>query len=134
MSKRRDPVSINSVGLYMQSQSDELKQLKSVFEEHVKNILNNYNGVDAKIIVSKFLESAAKLNSLIQNLDYYANYMVKISSHDSDNLNNTKRKLETIKNQYTENVVEKPLNQTINLKGAKNFCSFFSYDIIRLLF
>lgn len=118
MGKRRDPIAINSVGVYMQKQSDELIRIKADFETHIKNILNNYQGVDAQKIVSKFLESTRKLEGLIQNLDYYANYMKGISSHDTDNLNNTKKELTEIKDQITDNKVIEPLNQTINLNNG----------------
>lgn len=96
---RRDPVAINSVGVYMQQQSENLKTKKADLIMHINNILNNYKGQDAEEIVSKLLEEAKKLNSIIQNLDYYANYMQSISSHDTDNLNNSKKELGIINNQ-----------------------------------
>ena len=99
MVKRRDPVAINSVGVYMQEQSDALKAKKESLIMHINNILNNYKGIDAEAIVSTFLSKASKLDSIIQNLDYYAKYMQSISSYDTDNLNSSKREFGIINNQ-----------------------------------
>lgn len=99
MVKRRDPIAINSVGIYMQKQSDELKNKKEILMMHINNILNNYKGIDAETIVSKFLEEASKLDSITKNLDYYAKYMQSISSFDTDNLNTAKKDLGIINNQ-----------------------------------
>lgn len=114
---RRDPVAINSVGVYMQNQTQELLLKQKSLIKNINNILNNYEGQDAKIIVSKFLESASKLNSIISNLDYYSNYMQTLSLHDRDNLNNAKQQFINTKNQFSEELNTANMNGTLNLNS-----------------
>ena len=114
---RRDPVAINSVGVYMQNQSQELLLKQQSLIKNINNVLTNYSGQDAKIIVSKFLESASKLNSVIKNLEYYSNYMQTLASHDRDNLNNAKQQFINTKNQFSDDSVVENVSETINLNN-----------------
>ena len=86
MIKRRDPVSINSVGEYLLLCSDELKNAEILLNKHINDINTHYKGVDAKIIVSKFLDSSSKMETMIANLKYYGQYFKTLSNHDKENL------------------------------------------------
>lgn len=91
--KRRDTVMINDVGLYMQKSITNLLNAENKLMMDIDNLLNNYSGIDANAIAGTFKVAVSKLNSLINNLDYYSKYMQNISKHDRENIENANKQL-----------------------------------------
>ena len=116
MQKRRDPVAIGNVGAYTERASEYLRTILDKLIKDINSVLDSYKGVDAETQVAKFIETANKLNTVIQNLDYYGNYMMKVSSFDSENLNSTKKNFSQM---TTQPAVEEPPVQTLTLDSIK---------------
>ena len=91
MLKRRDPVAIGNVGAYTERASDNLRAAQERLKQDINKVLESYKGVDAETQVAKFIETADKITTVIQNLDYYGKYMKNVASYDTDNLNTTKK-------------------------------------------
>ncbi len=115
MEKRRDPVAIGNVGAYTEKAGEFLIFARDKLIKDINSILDNYKGVDAEIQVSKFIEKVTKLNSVIQNLDYYGKYMLNVASVDRENLNSTKNKFI----QMAGPIIEEPAFQTFALDSIK---------------
>ena len=86
MIKRRDNVAIESVGEYLLLTIEDLKKEKIKIDNDINSILNNYKGVDADTIVSKFLEATSKINLMIKIIEYHGQYMIALANHDKSNI------------------------------------------------
>lgn len=86
MMKKRDTVAIQSVGEYLLTSIEELKTEKNNLNTHIEEILNNYKGVDADVITSKFFEASSKIDFMVLVIEYYGKYMNMLSNHDKENI------------------------------------------------
>ena len=116
MLKRRDPVAIGNVGAYTERAGDYLKTALDKLIKDINSVLESYKGIDAETQVAKFIETANKINTVIQNLDYYGKYMKNVSSFDSDNLNTTKKNFSQM---TTQPIVEEAELPTLALDSIK---------------
>lgn len=120
----RDPIAIYSVGEYIKEQNELLQNKQKEIAMHVNDILVNYQGRDAEMIVSSFLKEIKKLDKVIANLEYFSEYMKSLSTYDTDNLNNTKKKLKIQKDPIAPLMNDTYLNldniNIINNVGGEN--------------
>lgn len=98
MIKKRDPIAIASVGVFLENSLEELKVLKLNLENHIKEINNYYEGNDAREIVSHFFNDTSKMNSVFTNIDNYSKYLKFLSGYDRDNLKFSSEKLKKVMN------------------------------------
>ena len=89
----RDTVAIKSVGTYFKKQSDEISKLKVNLIKQIKNIENQYKGVDAINIINKLETIINDLNMYVENLNYYGEFMISLANHDSEILSETRKKI-----------------------------------------
>lgn len=112
MIKRRNPVVIGNVGAYTENMSLELQTALTKLTADVNSISESYQGVDANIEIAQFLETIKKINTIVRNFEYYGKYMKNVASCDNENLNSTKKKLDSSKQQM---IIENPALQTLTL-------------------
>ena len=110
MLKRRDSVAISNVGNYLKTASSDLTNAKGKLIEDINSILESYQGNDANIIVERFKEAAMRIDSITSRLDYYSTYMVNLSNHDRNNIDEA--------NQGMNNIMPLPTESEINLALA----------------
>lgn len=113
--KRRDSLAIGEVGNYMQEASNELRISKATILKDVDNMLNNYKGIDANVIRTKFVEAINKMDSLIERFDYYSMYMQSVSRHDRENIQNANKQINSLLNTPLNNNIEENTDQTMNI-------------------
>ena len=114
MIKRRDNVAIESVGEYLLLTIEDLKNEKIIIEKDINSILDNYKGVDANIIVSKFLEATSKIDLMIKIIEYHGQYMIALANHDKGNI---KKAGTNLQNTLNDPLFLNSLNQ-INLDNV----------------
>lgn len=111
---RRDVNVIYEASKYLQESNQNLILAKTKLMTDLENMFNNYQGIDANSINSKFIEAINKVDSLIERVDYYSKYMDKVTKHDQENIQNTTKELTTILNNAPEshnsNINPLPLN------------------------
>ncbi len=95
MMKKRDTVAIQSVGEYLLTSIEELKTEKNNLNTHIEEILNNYKGVDADVITSKFFEASSKIDFMVLVIEYYGKYMNILSNHDKENIETASKDIQT---------------------------------------
>ena len=103
---RRDVNVIYGASKYLNEANQSLILAKTKLMTDLENMFNNYQGIDANNINSKFTEAINKVDSLIEKVDYYSKYMDKVTKHDQENIQNATKELKTI----LTNAPELPLN------------------------
>lgn len=116
---RRNNKVIKDVAEYMKIKEEELILEKQSLENNITDVLNNYSGYDASVIINNFLSEVNKINNILLNLDYYINYMLNLVDYDLSNLENAKKKMDTLNNQVNlENELIDTLNVNQDLIGG----------------
>ena len=120
MLKRRDSVAISNVGNYLKTASSDLTNAKGKLLEDINSILESYQGNDANIIVERFKEAAMRIDSITSRLDYYSTYMVNLSNHDRNNIDEANRGMSSIMPLPTESEIDVALAPNILISSVSD--------------
>ena len=89
----RDTVAIKSVGTYFKKESNELEDLKEKLTKLIREIEEQFKGIEAVDIINKLESIINDLNLYIENINYYGDFMISIANHDIDVIAKTKKNL-----------------------------------------
>lgn len=117
MKRKIDPVAIGSVAVDISKNIDQLMIAVDTLTNDIQKIREYYQGVDAELIISKYLEKINVINTIISNYNDIKKYFVSISTNYSNNLNEAKMSLNQILVNQSED--KKLINQTLSLKKIK---------------
>ena len=115
-----DPVAILSVSDYIKIKVDELLDAKKKLLDDIGTIKNYYKGVDAEIIINKYIERLQIIDALVINYNIIKKYLSNISYEYSGNLERAKKELNIINNDNMD--LEDNLDdQTLSIDIGDNY-------------
>ena len=89
----RDTVAIKSVGIYFKKENIELLGIKNNLEKQIKELEKQFIGIESIEIINKFEQIIKDLKLYIDNLNYYGEFFINLSNHDTDVISKTKKDL-----------------------------------------
>ena len=89
----RDTVAIKNVGVYLKKESEELLELKTNISKQIREIEEQFKGIDAKNVVNNLERIIYDLNLYIENINYYGDFMVDLANHDTEVITKIKKNL-----------------------------------------
>ena len=104
---------IGKTGVYLKNTCQELSNLKSAFIADIDNIANTYKGSDATAIVNLLIAAINKIDGLINNFNYYSEYMLAIAKFDNENISNINKKIQK------KNMLQSNFNKGELLNGSE---------------
>ena len=104
MLKTRYIDKIDNISLNTKKISSELKSNKEMLYNELQNIKNYYQGKEIDIVIDKLKEATKKFDNILENIDYYGNYLEQIANTDRNNLDTYHEKLMSIYNDRINNI------------------------------
>lgn len=89
----RDTVAIKSVGTYLKKETSEINELKSNLTRQIREIEEQFKGIDATNIINKLESIINDLNMYVENINYYGDFMISLANHDADVISETRKKI-----------------------------------------
>ena len=99
MLKTRDIEKLESVSLESQKVNSSLKENEMNLINKIQGIRDFYQGVESEKIIEKFVNAAKELDTITNNLNYYGDYLSKLSSSDRYNIESSYKKMQDINNE-----------------------------------
>ena len=88
---------------YLKTKIEELNEKVEILRKDINEIENYYKGVDATIIINKYLEKTVIVESYINNLRRYANYFDWLSDNYKQSHEESLRNVTEVLNEKAEN-------------------------------
>ena len=107
MLKTRNVDKINSISLLSKEVSNELKNNENELIGKIEKIRDYYQGAETDKIIIKFLEGVTKLDSIIEDINYYADYLEKLAGSDKYTLGVYYKRLSNINSDGIKEVGDK---------------------------
>ena len=107
MLKTRNVDKINSVSLLSKEISNELKNNKNELVSKIEKIRDYYEGAETDKVITKFLEGVSKLDLILEDINYSADYLEKIAGSDKYNLGVYYKRLSNINSDGIKEVGDK---------------------------
>ncbi|MBQ8891583.1 MAG: hypothetical protein IJ068_01815 [Bacilli bacterium] len=98
MLKTRNIDKINSVSLYAKQMSTELKNNEIDLMNKVLKIKEYYQGKEVDKVVTRMEDAVRKLDNISEDINYYGDYLEKITGGDKYNLGIYYKRLSNINN------------------------------------
>ena len=107
MLKTRNIDKINSIALLSKEISNELKNNENELLTKIEKIRDYYQGAETDKIITKFIEGTKKIDLIIEDINYYTDYLEKISGSDKYTLGVYYKRLSNINSDGIKEVGDK---------------------------